>query len=107
MDLDQLARALDVFATLDPIEFPLHRAQLFLEVARRGQPGATFTELEEALSLTNGSISRGVSALGDVNRHGEPGYRLLEVAKDPRQTRRFLVRLSPRGRALLRQIEKL
>lgn len=106
MDLDQLARALDVFATLDPIEFPLHRAQLFLEVARR-QPGATFAELEEALSLTNGSVSRGVSALGDLNRHGEPGYRLLEVAKDPRQPRRFLVRLSPRGRALLRQIEKL
>jgi len=103
MDLDQLARALNAFAAMDPIAFPLHHAQLFLEVARRGH--CTFAELEEALSLTNGSVSRTVAALGETNRHGQPGYRLLETFKDPDQTRRYQVRLSTRGKALLRQLQ--
>lgn len=88
---------------MDPIGFPLHHAQLFVEVARRDR--CTFAELEEALSLTNGSVSRSVSALGEINRHGQPGYRLLETFKDPDQPRRYLVRLSPRGKALLRQLQ--
>lgn len=105
MDLAQLARALGLFATLDPIEFPLHRAQLFLEVAQAGPAGITFRELEEKLSLTNGSVSRGVMALGDVDRKGQPGYRLVAIFKDPDQPRRYRVRLAARGQALLRQIE--
>lgn len=107
MDLDQLAEALQVFATLDPIEFPLHRAQLLVEIARHNEPGVTFAELEQALSLTNGSVSRGIAALGQVNRYGQPGYRLVDVVKDPRQPRRYLVRLSARGHALLRQLKSI
>lgn len=105
MDLDRLARCLAVFATLDPIHLPLHHAQLLVEVARN-EP-CTFAELGEALGITNGSVSRSVSALGEVNRRGDLGYRLLQTAKDPREPRRFLVSLSPRGRALLRQLESL
>jgi DNA-binding MarR family transcriptional regulator len=105
MDLAQLARALGLFATLDPIEFPLHRAQLFLEVAKAGPAGITFRELEERLSLTNGSVSRGVMALGDVDRKGGQGYRLVAVHKDPDQPRRYRVKLTARGQALLRQLE--
>ena len=107
MDLGQLARALGVFATLDPIEFPLHRAQLLLEVANGGQRGRTYGDLEDALSLTNGSVSRSVASLSEVNRHGQAGYRLVETVKDPDQPRRYRVRLTPRGRALLRQLETL
>lgn len=103
MDLDQLARALNAFAAMDPTNFPLHHAQLFIEVARKEQ--CTFAELQEAMSLTNGSVSRTVAALSDVNRHGEPGFRLVEVFKDPGQPRRYLVRLSPRGKALLKQLK--
>lgn len=104
MDLAQLARALGLFATLDPIEFPLHRAQLFLEVAQAGPAGITFRELEERLSLTNGSVSRSVASLGDTDRHGQPGYRLVTFFKDPSQPRRYRVRLSPKGQALARQL---
>ena len=107
MDLGQLERALGVFATLDPIEFPLHRAQLFLEVAKAGQRGCTYGDLEDALNQTNGSVSRGVASLGEVNRHGTTGYRLVETIKDPSQPRRYRVRLTTRGRALLRQLETL
>lgn len=104
MDLDQLARALNAFAAMDPINFPLHHVQVFIEVARSGK--CTFAELQEAMNLTNGSVSRTVAALSDVNRHGQPGFRLVEVFKDPEQPRRYLVRLSPRGKALLKQLKE-
>jgi len=103
VDLDQLARALNAFAAMDPTTFPLHFAQLYLEVARRGQ--CTYAELEEVTNLSHGSVSRTVSALSDVNRYGSNGYCLLETHKDPEQPRRYLVRLSPRGKALLRQLK--
>lgn len=103
MDLDRLARALKVFAVLDPISFPLHHAQLFIEVARSGP--CTFAHLQEALGITNGSVSRTVAALGEVNRRGGAGYRLLQVDRDPREPRRFLVSLTAKGRALLRSLE--
>jgi DNA-binding MarR family transcriptional regulator len=105
MDLDCLTRALGLFAAQDPIRFPLHHARLFLEVAT-SEP-CSFEHLEERLSLTNSSISRSVSALSDRNRHGDRGYRLLTVERDPAEGRRFLVRLSPKGRLLLQQLEAL
>jgi DNA-binding MarR family transcriptional regulator len=103
MDLDQLAGALNAFAALDPTGFPLHHAQLFVEVARRGH--CTYAELGEALNLTNGSVSRSVAAMSDTNRYGGMGHCLLETYKDPVQPRRYQVRLSAKGKALLRQIE--
>lgn len=105
MDLDGLARALGVFATLDPVKFPLHHAQLFVYVALN-EP-CTYADLEEALNLTNGSVSRSVNALSGTNRFKEPGYRLLVVDKDPDEPRRFQVRLSAKGRALLRTLQGL
>lgn len=105
MDLGRLARALAVFSTLDPVSFPLHHAQLFIEVAQN-EP-CTFAYLQDALGLTNGSISRSVSSLGDLNRKGVPGYKLLVVTKDPQEPRRFVVSLSARGRALARQLDSI
>ena len=105
MDLAQLARALDAFAALDPTHFPLHHAQVFLQVAAKGR--STYGEIEKALGLTNGSVSRTVTAMGETNRRGDPGYDLLEIHPDPDEGRRHLVVLTPRGRALLRQLQNL
>jgi DNA-binding MarR family transcriptional regulator len=102
VDLDQLARALNAFALLDPAVFQLHHAQLFVEVARRGR--CTYAELEKELNLTNGSVSRSVTALCEVNRNGERGYHLLETYKDPDEPRRYQVRLSTKGQKLLKQL---
>ncbi len=104
MDLDQLERAVDAFSVLDPFAFPLHYIKLFLEVARRER--CTFAELEEALNITHGSVSRSVAALSDTNRYGQPGYGLLELHKDPRQTRRYLVMVSPKGKRLLTLLKR-
>lgn len=103
MDLAQLGRALAAFAAHEPTHMPLHHAQLFIEVAHRGR--ATYRDLEEALGLSNASISRTVTALAETHRTGRPGFNLLETCKDPVEARRLLVRLSAKGKALARQIE--
>jgi DNA-binding MarR family transcriptional regulator len=105
MDLGELSAALSAFAEQDPTRFPLHHARLFLEVGRH-EP-CTFERLEQALNLTNSSVSRSVSALSERNRQGERGYRLLTVQRDPTEGRRFLVRLTSKGRTLLQRLERI
>ena len=105
MDLSQLERALAAFAVLSPFSFPLHHAQIFLVVAERGQ--CSYWDIEDELSITNGTVSRCVHAMGDTHRKGYPGHGLLEIFRDPAEGRRFLVRLTAKGRALARQIEGL
>lgn len=103
MDLDQLARALDVFRTLDPEQLQAHRIRLFLEVAINGP--ITYQELEERLVTTNASVSRGVQSLSDERQDGRAGLGLVETYKDPGDGRRFLVRASAKGKRVLKQLE--
>ena len=103
MELNRASNALGVFAPLNPTHLYVHFVQVFLEVANADGP-VTFRELEDALGLTNSAISRTVSALGQTNRKGQPGYDLLKVDGDPSEGRRFIVTLTSKGRALKRQL---
>jgi len=103
MDLRELEGGFAAFAVLAPTAFPLHHAQLFLVVARDGP--CTFRHLEEALGVSNGTVSRSVAALGTEHWRGYPGFGLLEVSRDPAEGRRLLVRLTSKGRALVRQLQ--
>jgi DNA-binding MarR family transcriptional regulator len=105
VDLSALSLALAAFEAQDPTRFPLHHARLFLEVA--GAEPCTFEYLEQALNITNSSVSRTVAALSDRNRHGERGHRLLACERDPDEGRRYLVRLSPKGRLLLQHLQRI
>ena len=105
MDHRELGAALAAFAVLSPTHLPIHFVQIFLVVGEKGQ--VTFQELMGELNLTNSAISRSVMAMGEINRKGSPGFELLETFKDPREGRRFLVRLSPKGRALYRSIQSI
>jgi len=105
MDLDRLASALAAFSVLEPTALPLHHAQVFLVVAQN-EP-ILYDDIERILGLSNASVSRTVNALSDIHRTGREGLRLLTVEKDPQERRRYLVSLSARGRALLRQIKSL
>jgi DNA-binding MarR family transcriptional regulator len=105
VDLDQLARALDVFKTLDPAQLPAHRIRLFLEIAQ--QAPIDYRELEQRLVTTNASISRGVQSLSDVREDGRPGLGLVETYPDPSEGRRFLVKLTTKGRLLVNQLRAL
>ena len=103
MDMAQLQRVLDRFAVLDP-QMPLHFIQTFLLVA--AADSVTYREIEEALSLTNSSVSRTLAALGERHRTGNRGYALVDVFIDPGEGRRYRARLTKRGKALAQQITK-
>lgn len=105
MDLRQLARAVDLFAVLDPTHLPAHFIQVFLAVATEGP--CTFRQIEDSLGLSNSAVSRTLNALGATNRRGYPGFGLVTVERDPREGRRFIVLLTAKGRALKRQLEAM
>jgi DNA-binding MarR family transcriptional regulator len=105
MDLRQLERALAAFSVLSPTSLPLHHVEVFLHVAQYGP--CSYEALEEALDLSNSTVSRTVHALGDQHRKGYDGHGLLDLKRDPQEGRRFVVSLTSKGKALLRQLEGL
>ena len=105
MDSRLLGRALDVFAVLDPTHLPAHFIQIFLLVAQ--EEPIKFLDIEERLGLSNSAVSRTIQALGAVSRKGTQGFGLVTVERDPEEGRRYVALLTPRGRALYRQIEAI
>ena len=105
MDLRQLESALAAFSVLNPTQLPVHHIEVFLYVARKGS--CSYAEIEEALNLSNSTVSRTVHALGDTHRKGYDGKELLEVYRDPDEGRRYVVRLTAKGKALVRQLERI
>lgn len=105
MDLSQLEAALSVLGTLDPGKLPLHHAQVLLLVARKG--GCTYRELETELNLTNASISRSVTGLSDEANHRQNPLGLLKIERDPDEGRRYKVRLTAKGKALVKALEAI
>lgn len=88
IDALKLARALG--PTMTP-----QALQCLLEVAL--QPGITMEDLATALGLTNPSVSRNLSALGEVARDDKPGLDLVRTSQDPVERRRFVAFLTPKG----------
>jgi DNA-binding MarR family transcriptional regulator len=107
MDLSQLRRALAVVGAVDPAQCPVHHVQILLLVAEAGPGGCTYRHLEEALNLSNASVSRSVNALGLNARHVKNPLGLLLIDIDPAEGRRYRVRLSAKGKALIRALEEL
>jgi DNA-binding MarR family transcriptional regulator len=105
VDLDQLARALDAFAAHEPTHLYLHHVQVFLEVVRHGK--RTFEEITDTLKVSTASVSRIAASLSDTHRKGHPGLGLVEIHKDPKEGRRYLLMLSPKGEALARNLRNL
>jgi DNA-binding MarR family transcriptional regulator len=102
----KLERDLAIFASLDTLtstHLPLHFVRLFLVVMRR--KACTFEALQDELNITNSAVSRTVKALAFTHRKGHAGFDLLETYRDPAEGRRYLVRLSPKGEQIRRQLE--
>jgi DNA-binding MarR family transcriptional regulator len=103
MGILELQRCMGLFGVFDP-QMPLHFMQIFLHVAQGPPEGLLYRQLEEAMNLTNSSVSRTLDALGDEHRRGYRGYGLIERKPDPQDPRRLRVFLSARGKALANQI---
>jgi len=100
--LNRLLSALVPAADLAPGAMLAHHIQVLLLVARGGS--VTYKDLTDALNLSNASISRSVDALGSQPRRRQEGLGLLEKYPDPDEGRRYRVRLTRRGCAIVRQM---
>ena len=107
MDLDRLGTALEVFNALDPGSFYVHHVQMVLFIGTAGQRGVTYAEIEARFRISNASASRSVNALSTFARHRKTAMGLVEIFRDAEEGRRYRVRLTSKGAALLRTIEQL
>lgn len=103
MDLRQLERALACFHQLAPDGIPVHHAMALLRIASEGS--CTYRELEEALNLSNASISRTLNTLSEGIRGQTKSLGLVEIYRCPEEGRRYRARLTKKGRALLKVIQ--
>lgn len=107
MDLDRLATALEIFGSLAPGHMPTHHVQMVLFIGTGGPAGVTYAAIEGRFGLSNASASRSVNALSDGARHRKSALGLVEIFRDVEEGRRYRVRLTAKGQALIRSIEQL
>lgn len=83
-------------------QIEVHQVQILLEIAR--QPVSTMRELADATDVALSSISRNLDALGDVHRKGKPGLGLVAKNQDPREPRRMIAWLTPKGKEVVSRL---
>jgi DNA-binding MarR family transcriptional regulator len=101
----QLAAQLRIIQKfLDAPELQMQQILTFLAVADVSEiPQA---DLEKLTGVGQSSVSRNVAKLGPGASPREPGYLLMEAYEDPEYRKRKLVRLTPRGKELVKELER-
>jgi DNA-binding MarR family transcriptional regulator len=107
VDLDRLANALEIFGSLAPGNMPLHHMQLVLFIKTGSEKGVTYGDIERRFRLSNAAASRSVNALSETVRHRKTALGLVEIFRDAEEGRRYRVRLTAKGAAVVRSIEAL
>ena len=91
-------KLLSTIREIDP-QIEAHQVQILLEVAQK--PLSTRRELADATDVALSSISRNLDALGDVHRKGKSGLGLVAKDWDPREPRRMVAWLTPKGKEVV------
>ena len=100
----RLIQALEQFRSLDE-EMPVQTMLTFLYGAK--DQGINMTGLMNAASLKQSSASRNIQAWSDMNRHGDPGWGMVDHREDPAVSRREkVVELTQKGRGFLTRLLK-
>jgi len=99
--LHAIARVVAAFRVLNA-ELPMQQAAILLAVAMR--PGIVAAELEDVMSLSQSSVSRGIHALSAVHPKGVPGLGLVESLTDPQDGRRACLYLTEKGLNFVRHL---
>jgi DNA-binding MarR family transcriptional regulator len=76
-------------------EVPTQMVEALLTIAMR--PGISLQDLGKAINLSQSATSRNAQTLGKWHRAGKPGFDLVETIEDPKDTRRKLAFLTPKG----------
>lgn len=80
----------------------IQQVQILLEISRK--PLSTMQELADTTGGALSSISRNLDALGDRHRKGKPGLGLVAKDWDPREVRRMVAWLTPRGQEVVSRL---
>ena len=94
-------QALQTFRELSPT-MPVGEVSMFLSVALN--EGASLTELAEEADMKKSTSSRYLLDLSDKTRDGGSGYGLVQREADPKELRRNMYSLSPKGRDVVRKL---
>ncbi|QQP89560.1 winged helix-turn-helix transcriptional regulator [Skermanella rosea] len=103
-EIASLMRVLEEFRKLDP-DLPIQYALSFLTLAEN--EGISMRELAERLGIAQSSASRNVAALSKWHSFGKPGLDLVQAEEDPRERRRKIISLTPKGHALIATLRDL
>jgi DNA-binding MarR family transcriptional regulator len=94
-EIHSLMRAIDAIWGEEP-DMPVQQARTVLAVATR--PGLAMGDLSRMVFMSQSLCSRTVAALSKWQRRGIPGLDLIETIEDPRERRRKIMYLTPKGR---------
>ncbi len=103
-DLNRVLKAFELLRLMDR-EIPGQLVSTFLYVASHNP--CHKLALEEDLDFTTSSASRLTDWLSDYHRLGKPGLGLIVKTKDPSNQRRIVLKLTPKGESLARQMKEL
>lgn len=87
--------------TENPV-IPAQQVLILLYVMERGE--ISMADLAKLARISQASISRNVALLGRGVNPQMPGYSLLDAYEDPFYRRRKLVKLTPRGEMLRKEL---
>ena len=102
--LVKLAQAIEHFRTYDK-EIPAQVIATFLYVASHDD--CLKSDLEKELMFSTASGSRNTDWLSDFHRLNKAGLGLITKQRDPLNRRRHLLKLSPKGRILAKQLKQI
>ena len=103
-----MKKASEILATLQKLDAVVDerggsQAKFILYLAAKHPQPVLLKDIEEALSLTQGQISRIAREFYSVNAQGEPGKNLIDIQFDPYHPRTKLLSLNKNGEAVLKK----
>lgn len=81
---------------------PLQYMRTFLLVCL--YPGRSVDELADLAGVAQSVMSRHLRDIGPTNRHLEPGFGLIDITFDPKDMRRHIYVLTPKGKGLAHEL---
>lgn len=103
-EIATVIRVLEAFRRYDP-DMPIQYALSFLTIAQH--EGLSMGDLAQRLAIAQSSASRNIAALSRWHSFGKAGHDLVEAQEDPRERRRKIVSLTPRGHRLVADLKAL
>lgn len=102
--MEKLLQVIELFRVLDR-EVPAQVISTFLYVA--AHDNCHKQAVEEDLDFTTASCSRNTDWLSELHRLRKPGLDLIIKEVDPTNKRRLQLKLTGKGKRLVKQIEKI